>query len=133
LDTETLKTIFPLLGGALTLVGGLFTFVSGRLKDAKGRDARDRVVTLTLQWLSFAFGLSALLVIFLSPGYAVPVFLFFCQFVTQIVLFLRKSEPMQRIDVVVLSLICSFYAFFFASALVFYYTGIVLGLLGNTH
>ena len=34
MDTELLKSIGPLLGGLMALVGGVFTFVNGRLRDA---------------------------------------------------------------------------------------------------
>jgi hypothetical protein len=129
MDTDTLKALFPLLGGALALAGGVFTFVSGRLKEAEGPDAKDRVVGLTLTWISLALNAFALLAAVVLGGYAVSVILFCCAFFVQVVIFLRKSEPVRRIDVVVFSFMCSFFGFFLASVVTLYYIGRLLDLV----
>ena len=129
MDTDTLKALFPLLGGALALAGGVFTFVSGRLKEAEGRDAKDRVVGLTLTWISLALNAFGLLAAVVLAGYAVSVILFCCAFFVQVVIFLRKSEPVRRIDVVVFSFMCSFFGFFLASVITLYWIGQLLYLV----
>ena len=49
MDSDTIKTGMTVLAGAMGLAGGVFTFVNGRLNEAKTPYARHRVIYLTEQ------------------------------------------------------------------------------------
>lgn len=57
MDADLTKTIFPIIGGVLALAGGVFTFVSGRLRDAEGSNAKNRVLQVTTNWIAFVLWL----------------------------------------------------------------------------
>jgi hypothetical protein len=128
-EADAFQSLFPLVGGALALAGGVFTFVSGRLKEASGPEGKKRVVTLTIRWLSVALNALALLAVIFGKGFAVPVLLLSLAFVLQIVLFLRIAEPVERVDVVGFSLLSGFYIFFLASAVSMHFVGRTLDLI----
>ncbi len=109
MDIDTLKSAFPLLGGALALAGGVFTFVAGRLKDAETFEAKANVVRLTLEWLSLALNLAGMLTAALTRTYVVPGVLFAAAYMIQTVIFLRRTGPPSRMEMVTFSLMTSIF------------------------
>ena len=107
MDSEVLKSFFPVLGGILALAGGVFTFVSGRLRDADGADARAVVIRRTWEWLASGLSVAALLVAIATNLYAVSAMLFTAAFVIQAYMFLDNPSPPRRIDVLTFGLLCA--------------------------
>lgn len=107
MDTEALKSFFPVLGGVLALAGGVFTFVSGRLRDADGADARAVVVRRTWEWLASGLSVGAMFVAIATNLYAVSATLFTVAFVIQAYMFLDNPSPPRRIDVLTFGLLCA--------------------------
>jgi hypothetical protein len=106
MDTELAKLVMPFLAGAMALAGGLFSFVNGRLNEAKTHDARQRVITWTLGSLSFAFILVGLIVSFFKVSLASSIF-FLISFALQVILFVRGIGPINRIELALFCLTCS--------------------------
>jgi len=107
MDTDSLKALFPILGGILALAGGVFTFVSGRLRDAEGADAKAVVARRTLEWLSSGLSYFALLVAILTKLYIVVVVLFVIVFVLQAYMFVQNPSPPRRVDVLTFGMLCA--------------------------
>ena len=129
MEADSVQSLFPLIGGALALAGGVFTFVSGRLKDAEGIRAKERVIGLTLQWLSVSLNAFGLLAGLFLKGYAISVVFFSLAFLLQVLLFLRKSEPVRRIDVVTFSILCTSFGVFLVGVISLHFFGRLLDLM----
>ena len=76
MDTDLLKSVLPVIGGALALLGGVFTFVSGRLRDAPDEVSKLRVMTRTWANVAVVFWLVGIsLVAFANrPLFGIPFF-----------------------------------------------------------
>ena len=129
MDTEIANHVFPLIGGALTLAGGVFVFVSGRLKDAKTAHDRQRVVFLTLQWLSFGFNTAGLFVGIYFRAYLSAYTFFAIGTAIQVLLFLRRTGPVSRGELVSLFLVFCIFSVGLASAVAFHFIEAILDLL----
>ena len=132
MDPDVLKGLLAVAAGVLALAGGAFTFVNGRLSEATTSEARRRVYDLALQWISFALNLIGILSILFIPGYTVAIVFFAAAFVVQITLFMRREEPIRRIDIVTFTLMCSAFAFFLASVGTLYWVGRLVDILSKT-
>ena len=85
----------------------LHSFVSGRLRDADGTDAKAVVIRRTWEWLASGLSVAALLVIVVTSLYVVAVALFVAAFVIQAYMFLDNPSPPRRIDVLTFGLLCA--------------------------
>ena len=128
MDLEGTKLIVPLLAGAMALAGGIFTFVNGRLIEAKTTNARRRVVGWTLSGLSTTFLLAGLFTSFLNSNLW-PLALFAVGFAFQITLLLRQSGPVQRIELLTFCLVCCGFTLFTSITLTLHFTGRILGVV----
>src|SRR4051794_27534654 len=96
MDTDLLKAALPVIGGTLALLGGVFTFVSGRLRDAPDETAKSEVMTLTWLWVASAswFIGIALATFVKLPLVSVP---FYCATLTiHVKLFASGPESVSR-------------------------------------
>lgn len=119
MDNEMLRSIFPVLGGILALAGGVFTFVSGRLRDADGTDAKSAVIRRTWEWLASALSVAGFLTIVLSKLYVLGMLLFAAAFILQVYMFLQNSSPLRRVDVVTFGLLCATFVSMLMMAITF--------------
>ena len=119
MDAESLKSYFPILGGILALAGGVFTFVSGRLRDADGVDAKAVVTRRTLEWLSSGLSAAALLVGILSKLYVVSVVLFGAAFGIHAYMFVQNPSTPRRAEVLLIGMLCATFALLIAMAVTF--------------
>ncbi len=107
MEAEALKSIFPVVGGLLALAGGVFTFVSGRLRDADGSEAKALVIRRTWSWLAIALSLAAIFVTVAMNLYAASVVLFSASFLVQLHVFLANPAPATRVEVLVIAFLCA--------------------------
>jgi hypothetical protein len=107
MDAEALKSVFPVLGGALALAGGVFTFVSGRLRDADGAEGQTAVIRRTWSWLAIGLSTAALIATLAMNLYVVSVVLFSASFIVQMHLYLTNPAPPHRAEVLVVALMCA--------------------------
>ena len=107
MDTELLKSSLPVVGGILALMGGVFTFVSGRLRDAADDDAKSRVLDLTWLWVAVALWLvgQALATFTAFRLYAIP--LYAVSLAIHWGLFVRGPEPASRKESAVFVMLCT--------------------------
>lgn len=99
MDYENIKSVFPLLGGALALAGGVFTFVNGRLNEAKTEESRTFVISM----LIFAFvciaNLSAVLTLmFIKPLASIP--LYILVLMAETISYVRRGNILTRWSIV---------------------------------
>jgi MFS family permease len=111
MDAEFTKSVLPVVGGALALAGGIFTFVSGRLRDAEGRDAKDRIMQLCFLWIACVLWIagSALCAVSGAQIYAVP--LYVISFALHWKLFSEGPNPPSRNAVANFALLAAMTAF----------------------
>lgn len=105
MDTELLRTLFPLFGGILAVVGGVFTYVNGRLREAESEEDTAAAIRTTLDWISFALAAGGFLAAVLARSYVFAVLFFTANFVLQSYMFLRSRAPLRRADVLTLGLL----------------------------
>jgi hypothetical protein len=108
MDTELLKTLFPAFGAILALVGGVFTYVNGRPREAEGEE--DSAVRQTLDWISFALAAGGFVAAVLVRSYVFAVLFFTANFVLQCYMFLRNPSPLRRLDALTLGLLSATFA-----------------------
>lgn len=100
MGNEDARLLLQSLVGVLIFAGAVMTFINGRLNEAKTANARSRVVTLTLVWLSILASILAGLSLFaLKTPYA-AIALFGVALALQAAVFLRKSGPVSRSEIV---------------------------------
>ena len=106
-DTELLKSSLPVVGGILALMGGVFTFVSGRLRDAADDEAKSRVLDFTWLWIAVAMWLvgQALTTFTALRLYAIP--LYAASLAIHWWLFVRGPEPASRKEIAVFVMLCT--------------------------
>lgn len=121
---DEITKLLPFLGGAFALAGGIFTFVNGRLNEAKTSEQRSRVVTLTLNLLSIAFSLCAFAAMFI-PNAGLWFLLFFAiSYAISLGVFLRQCGPTLRLaQVVFLCFTFSTFTGFVTTMISAYYIG----------
>lgn len=107
MDTDLLKVIGPILGGLLALVGGVFTFVNGRLRDAETPEQKDALLRTTAEWIEVAPSLAGLVALVAGAPFYAAVVLFTLSYLLQARLFLRKRTPVQRIEIATFSALTS--------------------------
>jgi hypothetical protein len=106
MDADSFKTVSPILGGLLTLVGGVFAFVNGRLNEARDAEGKTRVIRVMQTWISLSLSAASMAITFLfSLLAALPLYL--VTFIFQSYLFLRDSSPPSRWDVLAYGLLCA--------------------------
>lgn len=115
MDVDVLKTAAAVFAGAMGLIGGILTFVNGRLKDAETSDEKFVIYYRTWQWISNGLSVVAVLLMFFFKTYLISVILFVAIFGIQSYLFLSLPNPVTRREIVAIGLLCSM----LASGLVF--------------
>lgn len=120
MDADFAKTFFPLVGGVLALAGGVFTFVSGRLRDATGPDAKARVLTITTSWIATALWLiGCVLTAIRGLQIYAPLF-YVVSFGLHWKLFLERPRQPSRLESSVFAIFCALTAFSVLASLTFY-------------
>jgi hypothetical protein len=108
MNIESLKAWLPVIGGLLTLAGGLFAFVNGRLGEAKTEEAKARVIRLALEWISISISIAALLLaLFVHFLAAVPLYL--VVLTLESFKFLRRTSPLERMEVLSVGFLCALF------------------------
>ena len=131
MDTETIKGVLVFFGGVLAFSGALLTFIHGRLKDAETDRERDRVLTTTLEVASSVLNVVGVLSVLLFSSYLWSIVPFLLALLVRAVLFLRRRGPINRTEVVSLSIVVSSFSMFVAMAVTFHFIGRILDILGN--
>ena len=111
MDTDLLKASMPVVGGTLALLGGVFTFVSGRLRDAPDETAKSEVIALTWLYAAGAFWFIgiALATFAKLPLFSIP---FYCAcLIIHLKLFVSVPEPASRKAIAMFALLCAVTAF----------------------
>jgi hypothetical protein len=111
MDSELLKTVLPVVGGALALLGGVFTFVSGRLRDAPSEDAKARVLGGTWVWAAIILWLVGIGIGTFSQLRMLAIPFYFAAFAIQWRLFVDGPEPASRRAVATFAASCAVVAF----------------------
>jgi hypothetical protein len=99
MDADTLRATLPAVGGLLALVGGVFTFVSGRLRDAPDERAKAQVISAVWYWAAVVLWCVGAGILGFSkyPIAAIPFLLVYVGI--HWVAFLGGPEPVSRRDV----------------------------------
>ncbi|HEY8358862.1 MAG TPA: hypothetical protein VIL30_15500 [Ramlibacter sp.] len=105
MDLEGLKSVFPLLGGMLALAGGVFSFVSGRLKDADGAEAKAAVIRRTWGWVALGLAVAALIATVVLDWSGASMVLFSLSVVVQLWMYLARPGPLHRVEVLLVSVL----------------------------
>lgn len=127
MDADGVKIALGVLTGAITLAGGIFTFVNGRLNEAKSPDGRRNVTVITVGCLSLlatALGFFVIVVFNFSLA-CLP--LFAVGFILQIVLVLMDPTPVTRMSLVTFGGNCAGFAMLISLAVAFNALTIVQG------
>jgi hypothetical protein len=96
MESDLLKAFLPAFGGALALLGGVFTFVSGRLRDAEDAEAKARVFAYTWYWTSLAIWFVGIAVSVFAGKHLLAIPCYALSFALQWKLFLDGPEPVSR-------------------------------------
>ena len=128
MDADILKAALPVFGGALALLGGVFTFVSGRLRDAPDDDAKSSVWALTALWTAAALWFIGIaLAMFVDlPLHSIP--LFCLSLAIHWKLFVSGPEPASRKAIAMFALLCAVTAFATLFATFAYVTDRILSI-----
>lgn len=130
MDWETWKFVLPFGGGVLALVGGFLTFLNGRLKDADSEEGRTRVWATTLNVAVLVAFLGGFAASSIKPaGFLIAAAMFLAGYACWCALFLMNPQPAQRRDIVVFGSFSVTTAISVSSALVFYTSDRLLGLI----
>jgi hypothetical protein len=116
-------------GGAMTLIGGLFTFVNGRLNEANTPERKGRVIDWVVRALAVIFyliggTLSFITFIWILPFYTIGIML-------DITLFIRTRRPINRWDMVMLAILLSGYFTLALATFVFFTTDKIISQMGQ--
>lgn len=109
MDSETIKIVFPVLGGAMVLAGGALTFINGRLNEAQTPAARHRIIFWVKQSIVIVValvGAASLAVGLFSVG-GVCYLVNFCIFVTDFIM--RDKIKITRVEIATYAICCSFF------------------------
>lgn len=107
MDSELIKAALPVVGGALALAGGVFTFISGRLRDAPDTTAKSEIFAITWVWVATAVWFVGIgIAVFASHSVAsIP---FFCATLAiQYRSFVAQPNPPSRRAVANFALLCT--------------------------
>lgn len=105
MDYESAKAVFPVVGGLLALAGGVFTFVNGRLNEAKTPEGRTTVVDATISGIAIALNVVAFVAVVLGE-FLIPTGLFALGFMLNTINFARRSGPVHRSEIIMFGIMC---------------------------
>src|SRR4051794_28193482 len=92
MDSVSIKDLLPVIAGAMALIGGLFTFINGRLQEAQTQEAKRNVVNWVLLSGGIIFSLLGLLLAIIFPHLRILIPVFFVSaIITNLILFVRRS------------------------------------------
>jgi len=89
----------------MALAGGFFTFINGRLNEAKTSDARERVIAWSMAGLTLVLVVAGVIATLFNLALWAST-LYLVAFTIQIILFIRQSGPVSRIELVSFCLLC---------------------------
>jgi uncharacterized membrane protein HdeD (DUF308 family) len=92
-------------GGAMALIGGTFTFVNGRLNEATTPERKIHIVDWIIKILAAIFFLAGGISSFFTFVWILPFYT--AGIILDVILFLRLTRPLNRWDVIMLSVLLS--------------------------
>jgi hypothetical protein len=107
MDSDTIKLAFALAAGALALIGGLLTFLNGRLSEAKTQRTRSNIIFSTITALAILNIIVGTAIFFFLHSLWAEVF-FATAFIISLVHYVRGGYS-HWLNVLVFAILCSFY------------------------
>ena len=99
MDYENIKPLLPFLGGVLALAGGVFTFINGRLNEAKTEENRTFVIDILIFVFVCVTNLCAVLaLVFIKPLLSVPFYVLVL--VAETVSYIRRGNLLTRWSII---------------------------------
>lgn len=104
MDVDLLKMLLPVLGGLLGALGGIFSFVNGRLNEAKTDEAKHAVRQKTSEWIATGLIMVGAALASFAQMFGVACVLYFVAFIIQTCLFVSRRGAASRGEIVMYSL-----------------------------